>query len=254
MTNCLNFGNPERPAVMAQFSGAVEGMTEACLALKVPVVSGNVSFYNETHGVDIYPTPIVGMVGLIEDASKRVGPGFVREGDVIALLYPADEAPLPAGGAHEYVWVLSGREGGRPPRISLRSEAAVQAVCREAIQAALLRSAHDLSDGGLGLSLAESCLASPGSGLGAEVRIPDGEGRPDGQVFGECASRIAVSLDPELFGKLQDLAEIHGVGCLDIGRTAEGHLRVESPDSHPFIDLPIKDMIAAWTSALGSLI
>ncbi|MBT3350334.1 MAG: phosphoribosylformylglycinamidine synthase subunit PurL, partial [Nitrospinaceae bacterium] len=112
MTNCLNFGNPENPAVMAQFSSAVEGMSEACRALGVPVVSGNVSFYNETHGEDIYPTPIVGMVGLIEDSQKRATQGFVREGDVIALLHPAAELPLSKGGAHEYVWVLSGREGG----------------------------------------------------------------------------------------------------------------------------------------------
>ncbi|MEE9256618.1 MAG: phosphoribosylformylglycinamidine synthase subunit PurL [bacterium] len=254
MTNCLNFGNPERPAVMAQFSAAIEGMTEACRALKVPVVSGNVSFYNETHGVDIYPTPIVGMVGLLEEAEKRVGPGFMREGDVIALLYPADEAPLPSSGAHEYVWVRAGREGGSPPSISLSSEAAVQTLCREAIRAGLLRSAHDLSDGGLGASLAESCLASPGSGLGAEVKIPDGEGRPDGLLFGEAASRILVSLDPESSGKLRDLAEKHGVGCLEIGRTSEGHLRVESPGGHPFIELPMKDIIAAWTNALGDLL
>ncbi len=254
MTNCLNFGNPERPAVMAQFSGAIEGMTEACNALKVPVVSGNVSFYNETHGVDIYPTPIVGMVGLIEDAAKRTGTGFTREGDVIAILYPADEAPLPSAGAHEYVWVLAGREGGAPPSISLHSEAAVQTVCREAIGSGLLSSAHDLSDGGLGIALAESCLASPGSGLGGEVKIPDGEGRPDGHLFGEAASRILVSLAPESSEKLRDLAENNDVGYQEIGRTAEGHLRVESPDGRPYFELPMKDLLAAWKGALGGLL
>ncbi|MBI2178127.1 MAG: phosphoribosylformylglycinamidine synthase subunit PurL, partial [Candidatus Tectomicrobia bacterium] len=129
MTNCLNFGNPERPAVMAQFSAAIEGMAEACRALGVPVVSGNVSFYNETQGMDIYPTPIVGMVGLLEEAGRRAGHGLSREGDRLFLLHPGKAAPLPPGGAHEYVWVRCGREGGQPPAISLAAEAAVQALC-----------------------------------------------------------------------------------------------------------------------------
>lgn len=254
MTNCLNFGNPERPSVMAQFSEVIEGMTEACNTLKVPVVSGNVSFYNETHGVDIYPTPIVGMVGLLENAAKRVGIGFNGEGDVIAILYPADEIPLHSSGAHEYVWVQVGREGGAPPSISLRSEVAVQDLCRGAIGAGLLSSAHDLSEGGLGIALAEACLASPGSRLGGEVKIPDCEGRSDGLLFGEVASRILVSFAPENAGKLRDLAESCDVGFHEIGRTSNGHLRVESPDGRPYFDLPMKDLIAAWKGNLGGLI
>ncbi|MEE9257475.1 MAG: AIR synthase related protein, partial [bacterium] len=254
MTNCLNFGNPERPAVMSQFSEALAGMAEACRALSVPVVSGNVSFYNETHGVDIYPTPVVGMVGLLEDSEKRAGLGFSREGDVVALLYPAGEAPLPGAGAHEYVWPLAGREGGQPPRISLEAEAAVQGLCREAIGLGLLGSAHDLSGGGLGVALAESALASPGGRLGADIRLPQGEGRLDGLLFGEAASRILVSSPPDSFGRLRALAEEREVGCLQIGRTAEGRLRAEAPDGQPALEVSMSELMAAWSGALGGIL
>jgi phosphoribosylformylglycinamidine synthase len=254
MTNCLNFGNPERPAVMAQFASVVEGMALACQELSIPVVSGNVSFYNETNGVDIYPTPVVGMVGLLENAASRIGMGFSREGDVVALIYPAGEMPLPESGAHEYVWVMSGREGGKPPRISIESEAAVQGLCREAIAAGLLASAHDLSDGGLGTALAESALASPHSGLGAEVRIPQGEGRLDGLFFGETASRILISASPESFVKFREMTELREVGCLQIGRTAHGVLRVETPDGQLAMELEMNDLMAAWSGALGDIL
>jgi phosphoribosylformylglycinamidine synthase len=254
MTNCLNFGNPENPLVMAQFSAAVEGMSEACRALDVPVVSGNVSFYNETHGVDIYPTPVVGMVGLIEDSAKRAGQGFVREGDAIALLHPAMAPPLPSGGAHEYVWVITGREGGRPPAISLESEAAVQGLCREAIFSGLLGSAHDLSDGGLGVALAESALSSRGGGLGANIRLPECGGRLDGIFFGEVAARILVSASPDAFVQLQEMAESHEVGCTQIGRVAAGSLRVEGPDGALAMELELDNLMAAWSGALGGIL
>ncbi|MBT7855584.1 MAG: phosphoribosylformylglycinamidine synthase II, partial [Nitrospinaceae bacterium] len=254
MTNCLNFGNPENPAVMAQFSSAVEGMSEACRALGVPVVSGNVSFYNETHGEDIYPTPIVGMVGLIEDSQKRATQGFVREGDDIALLHPAAELPLSKGGAHEYVWVLSGREGGAAPAISLESEAFVQDLCRKAIASGLLGSAHDLSDGGLGVALAECALSSRGGGLGANIRLPECGGRLDGIFFGEVASRILVSASPDAFVQLRKMAESHEVGCYQIGQVAAGSLRVEAPDGAIAMELELDNLMAAWSGALGELL
>ncbi len=254
MTNCLNFGNPERPAVMAQFSAAIEGMSEACRALGVPVVSGNVSFYNETHGVDIYPTPIVGMVGLLEDSENHTGSGFRREGDVVALLYPAGEAPMPEGGAHEYVWTLSGREGGSPPAISFEAEAAVQDLCRSAIASGLLNSAHDLSEGGLGVALAESALASPEGALGADIRIPGEGGRIDALFFGEPASRILVSAPPGSFEHLREMAESLEVGCLEIGRTTEGGLRVEAPGGDPVMELDMDHLMSAWNGALGEIL
>ncbi|MEE9274319.1 MAG: phosphoribosylformylglycinamidine synthase subunit PurL [bacterium] len=254
MTNCLNFGNPERPAVMAQFAAAVEGMAEASRALGAPVVSGNVSFYNETHGVDIHPTPIVGMVGLLEDARRRAAPGFGRIGDVIALLHPEGEAALPKGGAHEYVWVLTGREGGAPPPISLEGEAAVQAVCREAIGRGLLRSAHDLAEGGLGLALAECCLASPDGALGAEVRLPEGEGHPEGRLFGEAASRILVSAPPEAAGPLRAAAAERGVDFAQIGRVEEGRLLIGEADGAPLVNLSLEEVLAAWSGALEEIL
>ena len=253
MTNCLNFGNPERPAVMAQFSAAIEGMAEACRALGVPVVSGNVSFYNETQGVDIYPTPIVGMVGLLEEASRRAGIGLAREGDILYLLHPGREAPLPSGGAHEYVWVRCGREGGRPPSISLPAEAAVQGLCREGILGGFIRSAHDLSDGGLALALAEACLASPSSRLGAHIRLPEGVGRLDGRLFGEAASRILISAPPEAEGRLHEAAGRREVGFLALGAVTGPHLRVEAPDGFPAMDVELSELRAAWAGALDEV-
>ena len=253
MTNCLNFGNPERPAVMAQFAAAIEGMAEACRALNVPVVSGNVSFYNETQGVDIYPTPVVGMVGLLEEAGRRAGHGLQREGDLLFLLHPAREAPLPPGGAHEYVWVRCGQEGGQPPAISLVAEAAVQALCREGILGGFIRSAHDLSEGGLGMALAESCLASPASRLGARVRLPEGSGRADGRLFGESASRILVSVPPASEGRLREAAERAGVGLAAIGAAAGSALRVDAPDGFPLLDVELSALQAAWCGALDEV-
>lgn len=253
MTNCLNFGNPERPAVMSQFALAVEGMAAACRALEVPVVSGNVSFYNETHGIAIYPTPVVGMVGLLDDARKRVGAGFQRIGDAVLLLHPAGESPLPENGAHEYVYIRTGREGGVPPPLDLRAEAAAQGVIREAIAKGYVRSAHDLSDGGLGLALAESCLQAGGR-LGAEVRLPEGPGRPDGRLFGETASRILVSTPPESARFLRDLAESRGIGSTELGHVAENRLLVEDDDGTLLVGLDWNALHDAWHGTLAELL
>ncbi len=254
ITNCLNFGNPERPAVMAQFALSIEGMAQACRALGLPVVSGNVSFYNETHGADIYPTPIVGMVGLLEDVRKRAGHGFVSEGDAIALMHPGDEPPLPRACAHEYAWVETGREGGAAPAISLDAEKAVQAACRRGVAAGLVRSAHDLSDGGLGIALAESALASPNSGLGAEVWLPEQEGRIDRLLYGEAASRILVSVSPRMTGALRDAAQSLGAELTRIGRVRGGAFTVRTPDNVPVIDFAMPDLEAAWSGALSEVL
>ena len=254
ITNCLNFGSPERPAVMSQFSLSIEGMAEACRSLGLPVVSGNVSFYNETNREDIYPTPIVGMVGLLDDVRKRAGCGFLREGDAIALLHPAGEPPLPKARAHEYVWVETGREGGTAPEISLDAEKAVQEACRRGIESGLLRSAHDLSEGGLGVALAESALASPESRLGAEVRLPEQEGRLDGLLFGEAASRILVSLSPEKADALREAVQELGAGFSLIGRVQEVAFAVKTPDNAPVVDLTTPEIEAAWSGALSEVL
>ncbi len=254
ITNCLNFGNPERPAVMSQFALSVEGMAQACRALELPVVSGNVSFYNETHGVDIYPTPIIGMVGLIEDVRRRVGHAFAPEGDALALIHPMGEAPLPAACAHEYAWVEAGREGGDAPPISLEAEKAVQAVCRDGIERGLVRSAHDLSEGGLGVALAECALASPRGRLGAEVRLPPHEGRCDAQLFGEAASRVLVSVSPDAVDTLEELAHTLGAQLARIGLVRGDALLVKTHDNAPLVDLPLSDIAAAWSGALDEVL
>ncbi len=254
ITNCLNFGNPERPAVMAQFSSSIDGMAQACRSLGLPVVSGNVSFYNETHQVDIYPTPIIGMVGLLDDIQKRVGHGFASQGDVIALIHPKDEAPLPHACAHEYVWMETGREGGDAPSISLDAEKAVQAACRRGIEMDFVRSAHDLSEGGLGIALAESALSSLKSGLGAEVWLPEQEGRLDGLLYGEAASRILVSVSPQSVNALQEAVQSCGAELTRIGRVQEDAFVVKTPDNVPLIDLAMPDIVAAWSDALSEVL
>ena len=254
ITNCLNFGNPERPAVMAQFSLSIEGMAQACRSLGLPVVSGNVSFYNETHQVDIYPTPIIGMVGLLDDTHKRAGHGFATEGDAIALIHPIDEAPLPQACAHEYIWLETGQEGGDAPAISLDAEKAVQTACRRDIETGLVRSAHDLSEGGLGLALAESAIASPKSSLGAEVWLPEQDGRLDGLLFGEAASRILVSLSPQAESALREAVQSCGAELTRIGRVQEGAFLVKTRDNAPLIDLTMPEIVAAWSGALSEVL
>ncbi len=253
ITNCLNFGNPERPAVMAQFSLSIEGMAQACRFLDLPVVSGNVSFYNETHEVDIYPTPIIGMVGLLDDIQKRSGHGFVSENDAIALIHPKDEAPLPKTCAHEYVWLETGQEGGDAPPISLDAEKAVQTACRRGIDMGLVHSAHDLSEGGLGISLAESAIASPNSRFGVEVWLPEQEGRLDGLLYGEAASRILVSVSPHAVDSLQEAVQSCGAELTRIGRVQEGAFVVKTPDNVPLIDLAMPHIVAAWSGALSEV-
>lgn len=253
ITNCLNFGNPERPAVMAQFSLSIEGMAQACRFLGLPVVSGNVSFYNETNQVDIYPTPIIGMVGLLDDIQKRTGHGFVSENDAIVLIHPKDEAPLPKTCAHEYVWLETGQEGGDAPPISLDAEKAVQTACRRGIDMGLVHSAHDLSEGGLGISLAESTIASPNSRFGVEVRLPEQEGRLDGLLYGEAASRILVSVSPHAVDTLHEAVQSCGADLTRIGRVQEGAFVVKTPDNVPLIDLAMPHIVAAWSGALSEV-
>ena len=254
ITNCLNFGNPERPAVMAQFSLSIEGMAQACHFLGLPVVSGNVSFYNETHQVDIYPTPIIGMVGLLDDIQKRSGHGFVSENDAIALIHPKDEAPLPKSCAHEYVWLETGQEGGDAPPISLDAEKTVQTACRRGIHMGLVHSAHDLSEGGLGISLAESAIASPNSRFGVEVWLPEQEGRLDGLLYGEAASRILVSVSPHAVDTLHEVVQSCGAELTRIGRVQEGAFVVKTPDNVPLIDLAMPKIVAAWSDALSEVL
>jgi len=240
ITDCLNFGNPERPEIMWQFSECVDGIAEACRALETPVVSGNVSFYNETKGRGIHPTPIVAMVGLLEDASATAAPFFRREGDLVALL---GEAPGRLG-ASEYLAAVHGIERGRPSPVDWAREKAVQAACRAGIAARVFRSAHDASEGGLAVALAEGCVGGPEAVIGAEVRLP-GAGRPDALLFGEAPSRILVSLDPSDREACERIAREAGAPFAVIGRVGGDRLRIDDR-----IDLPLGEIHAAWRDGL----
>jgi len=192
LTDCLNFGSPERPEILWQFKEAVAGIADACRALDIPVVGGNVSFYNETLGEAILPTPVIGMAGLLDEAESRRTQWFERGGDRIALLGP-DVVSL---GGSEYLWVLHGMMAGRIAPLDLEQERRLHEACRAAIAAGLLRSAHDCSEGGLAVTLAECCASGP-TPIGAAVELEGDGRRADLVLFGEGPSRVVVSVSPE---------------------------------------------------------
>src|SRR5436190_7372155 len=220
LTNCLNFASPERPEVMWSFSEVIDGMAEACRALNTPVVSGNVSFYNETEGAGVLPTPVIGMVGLIEDVRRVIQPGFKAEGHLIALLGETfDDLSL-----SEYAATVLGEStesmmaNGAVPQIDLTRELAVQAACLEAAESGLLDSAHDCSDGGLAIALAECCFSSLNSAaVGAAVEV--NVSLPvSSLLFSETPSRIVVSFDERMLGALQEIASRNNCPLAVLGR------------------------------------
>ncbi len=244
ITNCLNFGNPERPEIMWQFAEAVRGMGDACRALQTPVTGGNVSFYNETLGTAIFPTPIVGMVGLLEEISHATTQWFKAEGDAVMLLgETGDEL-----GGSEYLKLAHGLEVGRPPRLDLARERAVQQVCLEAIRAGIVTSAHDCADGGLAVALAECCMTGPGPRLGAALALP-GEMRPDASLFGESASRIVVSVRPGQVERLRAMARRQGVPCTELGVVSGDHLALRGQGFS--LLLPVEALHWAWSTGLS---
>lgn len=185
VTDCLNFGNPEKPEIFWQFKEAVKGMSEACRELETPVTGGNVSMYNETKGEAIYPTPLVGMVGLVEDISYVTTMEFKDEGDIIILLgINKDEL-----GGSTYISVIHGLEAGRPPELDIELEKVVQKATLELIKKGLVKSAHDCSEGGLAVALAESCIAG---NKGADINLTDGA-RATALLFAESQSRVVIS-------------------------------------------------------------
>lgn len=212
ISNCLNFGNPEKPEIYWQLKEAVEGMAEACIALSTPVTGGNVSLYNETEGEAVYPTPTIGMLGLLDDVSKKVTPGFKSGGDVIALLgvIRGDEVSLAAS---QYLETVHGLVAGCPRDPDLVLERNLDEVLVRAASEGLLKSAQDLSEGGFAVALAESCIKAEKGAAGAAVDL-GGTGctgvydhRPDAVLFGECNSAVVVSVSPENVESLQKLCE-----------------------------------------------
>ena len=246
-TDCLNFPSPEKPAGFWQFQQAVNGMAAACDALKAPVVSGNVSFYNETPEGAIYPTPTVGMVGVFDEGVTPCGLAFQNDGDLIYLLRPTNWEGEDGIGGSEYLSLIHGRDEGKPPRLDLAAEAKVQSVVRQAIAKNLLHSAHDCADGGAAVALAESCLAG---NKGAEIRfaIADyGDQKWSAILFGEATARILVTVgEGTAQNALLDLAESSGIEAIFLGQV-KGNDRF---DAAGLIDLPLAALRDAYEGAI----
>ncbi|MGE5584604.1 MAG: phosphoribosylformylglycinamidine synthase subunit PurL [Bacillota bacterium] len=257
VTDCLNFGNPEKPEAFWQFKQAVEGMAEACGALDIPVTGGNVSFYNESSkdgasAVAVHPTPVVGMVGLIEDLSWLTTPGFRREGYIVAVLgRTRDEI-----GASEYLATVHGIEGGPVPTVDLRAERSVVELTLDLIRAGILSSCHDLSEGGLGAALSEACVLGE---IGARVRFP-GMMRADRYLFSESGGRMLVSFHPSVTSEVQGMARRHGVPVTVLGEVGGARLVIDVDDdtrgrgaAHPgrgTVDVPVSELARVYRGAI----
>jgi phosphoribosylformylglycinamidine synthase subunit PurL len=242
ITDCLNFGNPEKPEVMGQFEAAVRGISDACRELEIPVVSGNVSFYNETDGRAIPPTPTVGMVGLIEDVEKRVRVPFRREGDVVALL---GETRDELGGS-EFLRVIRSRDEGPCPEPDLAGEKRLIELLLSLADAGVLSSAHDLSEGGLAVAAAECVMKS---GLGAEIAL-GADLRPSSLLFGETPGRALVTADPGRKNELEKAAEKASVPCRTLGRVEGERLRLSS-GSKVLLDESVASLADLWSNAFA---
>ncbi|GGO60417.1 phosphoribosylformylglycinamidine synthase subunit PurL [Nonomuraea cavernae] len=238
VTNCLNFGSPEDPEVMWQFAEAVRGLADACKILGVPVTGGNVSFYNQTGTTAIHPTPVVGVLGVIDDVAKRVRTGFVAEGLRVALLGET----LEEFGGSEWAHVAHGHLGGLPPVADLEAEQALATVLVEAARRGLLEGSHDLSDGGLAIALAESCLAR---GVGATVTLGED---PFVELFSESAGRALVAVAPERFEEFAALCGDHEVPCHGLGVTGGTSLVVEG-----VLEVPVSELRDRHSAALPAL-
>jgi len=242
-TNCLNFGNPERPEIMWQFVEAVEGIADACRALDIPITGGNVSLYNETNGEAIYPTPIIGVLGVMEDASRVLARVFRGAGDDIVLL---GESFGELGGS-EYLKVQHHLVAGLPPRLDLDRERALIAFLTRSASTGLLRSAHDCSDGGVAVTLAE-CAFDTG-GIGCEVDLVEAGSVP-ATLFGESASRVVVSVAPADRAALMQKAAEAGVPARLIGCTGGTRL-VMRVGGHDAIDCAVAQAEQIWSTVIA---
>jgi phosphoribosylformylglycinamidine synthase len=256
ITNCLNFASPERPHVMWAFSETIDGMAEACRTFNTPVVSGNVSFYNETEGRGILPTPVIGMIGLVEDVRRVVQPGFKKTGDVIALLgTTANDISL-----SEYAATILGIgtdemvRKGETPQINLYAELAVQKTCLEAAEAGLIASAHDCSDGGLAIALAECCFSSLNrSAIGAEINLSAsaaGSLPANSVLFSESPSRIIISFPAASRAAIDTIAQRESCPITIIGSVGGDRLVINGEGKN-FVSLRVDEMEKAWRGSLA---
>jgi phosphoribosylformylglycinamidine synthase len=255
-TNCLNFGSPEKPEVMWQFSRAIDGIAEACTALEIPITGGNVSFYNETLGRSIDPTPVLGVLGMLEDASRALGMGFRSAGDLILLLNGnAADAGTATNttkefSSSEYSRTIYGIESGAPPAVNLAAEKRLIALLVALASNGQLQSAHDVSDGGVAVTLAESCFAS--SGLAAQISLMSKE--PDeAALFGERGARAIVSVTPENVAAVRRIAAQYEVAVGEVGRVTRGEFRIEL-NGRTAVSAEVPSLADAWSGALERLL
>lgn len=241
ITDCLNFGNPEKPEVFWTFHESVRGLADACTAFGVPVISGNVSLYNESFGQAIYPTPTVGLVGVLDDIDYHCTMGFVAEGDAVVLL-GRTKAEL---GGSEYLKVVHDMVAGRPPKIDLVDERLLVELLVTAIRTGIVRSAHDCSEGGLAVTLAESCIAG---GVGARIDL---RGELPGAValFSESQGRAIVTVAPAHFDALKTLAATHATPCVRIGTVGGDRLVIGD-----HVDVSLGAMREVFETALERLV
>ncbi len=244
VTNCLNFGNPEKPEIMWQFKEVVEGIAEACRVFEIPVTGGNVSFYNDTEGASIHPTPVLGIVGIVDNIELAVSPGFKGEGDTVVLLGSTKGDGL---GGSEYLRFIHQRETGSAPGIDLAEEKRLHGLCLEAISKGLLRSAHDISEGGLAVCAAE-CAFHSDEFWGCSLDL-DGDLRADTLLFGESQSRILVTVSPDKLEILLQMAREHGVPASVLGKTGGDRISIRHRGESR-IGLPVREAFDRWKQAI----
>jgi phosphoribosylformylglycinamidine synthase subunit PurL len=249
-TNCLNFGNPEKPHIMWQFSQTIDGITKACEELDTPITGGNVSFYNETLGEGIYPTPVIGVVGILEDVHKAAKMHFAKPGRKIVLLRAnqfGDEVDAESEfGSSEYAKEILGAVWGYPPELDLEKETTLQRALVAIIQAGLVESAHDCADGGLAVALVEAALPAQ---IGANVRLVKRKMAHEFRLFGEDASRVVISCDPMHLARIQQVAEEYDVIADVIGETGSDRVEI-AIDGTSVVSASIEELRGAYEGAL----
>jgi phosphoribosylformylglycinamidine synthase II len=249
-TNCLNFGNPEKPHIMWQFSQVIDGITKACEELDTPITGGNVSFYNETLGEGIYPTPVIGVVGLLEDVHQAAKMHFAHADRKIVLLRAnetgdAVDAELEFGSS-EYAKQILGAVWGYPPELDLEKEATLQRALVAMIQAGLIESAHDCADGGLAVALVECALPA---GIGLNAKLPKGQAMLEFPLFAEDASRVVISCDAGQLPRIKRVAEEYGIFADGLGGTGGDSVEI-AVDGQLVISASIGDLREAYEGAL----
>jgi phosphoribosylformylglycinamidine synthase subunit PurL len=257
-TNCLNFGNPEKPEVMWQFTEAIDGIGEACRALETPITGGNVSFYNETLGKPIYPTPILGVLGLIEDAECALGSAFRTEGDAVVLLDGSNGGASAANtaqefGSTEYAKAIRGVVAGAPPAIDLAAEKRLIDCLVKLANERAISSAHDVSDGGIAVTLAECCFDTKGLGVRATISAASDDEPAEAAVFGERGARVVVTVPGTSLARVNEIAAQYKVSIQNIGTVARDEFRIQF-NASPVIQGPVESFQKPWSESLQNAI